>query len=414
MSQEDVTEQIHRLDNSVAAYVSLIDGSIEQIEISIQGEISRTKQISEARIAAILPSLTSLISSIYLDAEYHLQCALWHASPSLIGILSAIWGAIVIVYEAVKWIIEFLHIKELLTLVDIMQIIWPAFREQMQKIYGYISEYSEKIGWGVDGIGHLIQACQGGLDLVGGMLGKDWSWVHFKAADRTVDICQYISDHFLQLMNEPGTLLDFLFGETLTDNHAEVWKWWDKTSKWIEGAVSTAEKAIKDVNDVLEEFQEVQNGLPAFIRDNIPGEIWDGIDWANDKIDETLLPALTKIDKTLVAVNAALEESRLKAHDLAGLIARPGDLLSRIDNLTLESRKLQEMKIDDIASRKYNEDADKYEVEDADIIAEFELIARALEAPLPEPEFMALEESTRHDIIKPPPGIVETWFVVDY
>ena len=154
--------------------------------------------------------------------------------------------------------------------------------------------------------------------------------------------------------------------------------------------------------------------MPAFIRDNIPAVIWDGISWANSKIDDQLLPALSNIDQKLSEVNAVLESHRQTAASLIDELAHPGDLLSRIDQLEESARLLQEGKIDDITSRLYEKETDKYLEDDAAIIEEFELIDKAMEAPIPEPSFLSLEDIPRHDIVAPERIGAETWFVGDY
>ena len=77
-------------------------------------------------------------------------------------------------------------------------------------------------------------------------------------------------------------------------------------------------------------------------------------------------------------------------------------------------KKDQESKIDDVASRKYNEDTNKYELDDAALIAELDKTSALFDAGIAPLTFMSLEDTlpgVNPEIIKEP---FETWFVGGY
>ena len=409
-----VIQEVDKLDRVVNNYATMEGKFITDIENKIDVEISIFRARVDLQIGAYYPVLTSLVADIYIDAEYHLACAMWHASPSLMAFLIAAWGVIVAVYKGVKWVIDLLHVKELLVVVDVLKVVWPEFREKMNAVYAKISEFSESVGWGLDGIQHLIQACQGGVGLLGGILGKDEDWLTLKASTVSLKLIENISNFTDALVSDPGYFMDVFFIESENNLRKEAGTWIDKTSTWLAETSEKATGAVSKINDVLDEFAEAQNALPAFIRNNIPQAIWDGLTWANDKIDETLLPALTRIDKTLSEINATLEAQRAKASALADQLAHPGDLLSRIDQLEASARALQEAKIDDVAGRAYNEATDKYELDDAGIIENLESVAKAMSVPFAPPSYLALEGVIRNEIVLPGRIGIETWFVGDF
>ena len=158
----------------------------------------------------------------------------------------------------------------------------------------------------------------------------------------------------------------------------------------------------------------LESSLPGFISNHIPAAIWDGIALANSTIDQTLLPAITNISSTLDEVNSVINAQRNRAIELAERLAHPGDVMLGLDQLTDYEKKDQENKIDDVASRKYNEDTDKYAEDDAALIDELDKTSALFDAGISSLPFMSLEDvipGTNPVIIKEP---FETWFVGGY
>lgn len=414
MSPDEIDTRIDQLNECFGRVAQTIERGVLMLEATAEGGVRAFHRETENRVGSIEVSLIPYVSYQYLSAEYHLACALFYASPGLIVLLIQIFNIIVTIWRTVKVVIDFLHIKELLAIADILSVIWPEFRTRMNKIYGKISEFSAQIGWGADGLAHMIQSAQSGVNVLGGVLGEKWSWVEIKGATKVVDSMQWLSNRATAISSDPGLVLAQIFYNNNIRTFYEVSSWWEKTAAWIETAADNAEKAIMQISERIGDLQELENQLPTFVRDNIPAIILDTLDWVDTQIDGTLLPAITQINRTLSEVNAVLEAHREKAASLVELLTRPGDVLLGIDKLTAENRWAQEDKIDDAASRKYERDTDKDEEEDAGIIAEFARISEALEAPPEPPAFLAIEEMPAHLI----PGIVledrETWFVGDY
>lgn len=414
MSPDKVDTRMEKLDECFGRVAQTIEDRVLMLEATAEGGVRAFRELEENRVGEIEVSLIPYVNYLYLSAEYHLTVFWFHASPSFIGILITIWSVIVFVYNAVKWVVDFLHIRELLKIAEILSVIWPEFRYRMNKIYGKISEFSAQIGWGADGLSHMIQAAQSGVNVLGSVLGEKWSWVEIKGADKVVDSMQWLSARAGSIASDPGLVLAQIFYNNNIRTFYEISSWWDKTSAWIDTAAENARKAIVQVSETIDSLQDLENRLPAFVRDNIPQKIWDGLDWADAQIDGTLLPAITKFNKTFDEVNARLDSHRSTAASLVAQLTRPGDVLLGMDKLTAESRLAQEDKIDDAASRKYERDTDKYESEDAGIIAEFARISDALAVPLEPPAFLTIEDMPAHLV----PGIVledrETWFVGDY
>ncbi|GAJ06996.1 unnamed protein product, partial [marine sediment metagenome] len=230
-----------------------------------------------------------------------------------------------------------------------------------------------------------------------------------KGIDTMMPVLQYLSKASKLISTDPSYVFDIAYRIPSNITFRETRKWWREKAAWIQTAADTAEDAIIKVNDTIDDLQELENKLPAFIRDNIPQLITDKINWLDETIDDTLLPAITKIDRTFDEVNAVMEGHRQTAASLVDQLTMPGDVLLGVDKLTAAGKLGQENIIDDVASRKFNRDTEKAEEGDAVIIEEFERITKALEVPAPPPVFLSIEDMPPSKI----PGIVleefETW-----
>ena len=408
---EDTARQV---DDILTSLVSIEGERIDYIYSQTDALAGGIRDREAVRIGAVLPELTDYATAVYLDAEYHLMKAYWHASPSLIVILAAIWGVIRVVYHAVIWLIDFLHIKELVRIAQVLSIIWPEFRKRMDAIYAKVVQFSKQIGWGADGLMHLLQAGQSTVGLVSGWLGRDNFSMGVGLASRAESMLEYTSMFADKIATNPSQFLEYVFNTSATDSYNESKSWWDKTSAWITGIAARTEDNVRKINDVLDQWTAAQNALPSVIRKAIPQAIWDGIAWANDKIDDTILPALTDLQRKIDLVNAQMVNQRTTIRGLQNAIKNPGDLLERINALDAAARKLQEDKVDAVAGASFGAVADEIETASAAEMLPLESVAAALRAPVPEPSFLTLEEKPYISVALPGETLRTTWFVGDY
>lgn len=414
MNESEVISLIEHFEANIDNYIYLNERRINQLSNDISIQLKQLKKISEYQLSVQEIAIIPYLNYLYLQIEYKTLKLYFSINPGLMAILAAVWGVITFVYEFVVWIVDILHIKELLIVADILRIVWPAFRERMDKIYGKISEFSEKIGWGVDGLVHLIQAAQGGVNVLGGMLGKGDDWLEVFRGDRAITALRAFSGGLGLVETDPGRLLDIAFRAGTTATNTESLVWWKNTSEWIQTAADNAEKAIKQVNDTIDNLQELQNNMPAFIRDSLPPGLLEGLDWIDRQIDDMILPALTRIDRTFSEVEAVLESHRKKAANLVYELTRPGDLLLGVDKLIRIEKEHQERKIDDVVSREFERASDEYEREDADIISEFARIADAVSAVIEPPAFLSIEDMPLKTVVLPGAVEYKTWFIGDF
>lgn len=406
-----VTTEIARIDHLFDGLLLTNERFIGEVENSMSQELQSLQEREEYRIASTLPALTSLTMSLYLETETRVVRIYFSPNPGFFAFLVAVWGVIVTVYQSIKVVIDFLHIAELLAIADILAVIWPQFRAGMDRIYGKVAALSEQIGFGADGLMHLIQATQGGIGMVGSMLGKDKDWVEIKLATKAKTTLSWVSNFSETLAADPGKFLNMVFMDAEQDTRRELTDWWSNTLGNITNAVTKAEDAFTQAKDVLSEFQEAQNKLPWFISKHIPVRIWDSINWTYAKITKNLLPNIDLLKKNISEVNAVMDAQREMVTGLLDELKHPGDIKARLEALTGASRAVNEANLDSAAGSLFAKQTDGYEEYDKEIMTRLESVTEALSAPIPEPSFLALEGAVRNEIPRPPGSGIETWFL---
>lgn len=391
--------------------------AIERISLTnqrINGVINDLKFVTESRITYTNTQLVKYIDLLYQRALYNYTRGIFHASPGLWAIIAGIVILVSNIILFIRFIISALHIVEIIQLADILRIIWPKFRAKYDEIMGKISEASAALGFGADGLIHLIQSTQSGIALLGGVLGKDDEWSEIQIAAKAIDVTTRIASFAHVLERDPAHALVAIFREQDWRTKREIKTWWDKTVSWLTDTTSKAETALKKVNDTIDNLFELHNNLPQIVRDNIPPGLFDGLTWVDNQIDDTILPALTQISKEFTTINDELQAQRDRAQELANKLLNPGDLLLGVDELTGEAKKLQEIKIDDVTSRLYESETDQIYSEDAEVIEGLDAIKKLAALTLPVPEFINLETVGKPGIILDPYEKVVGWFVGDY
>ena len=376
--------------------------------------IKQFQFISEARVTYTNTRLVNYMNLLYNRAIYNYQRAMFHASPGFVAILAMIWYGIRVVYNAVVWVVELIKLKEILQIAQILRIVWPKFREQYDAIMGKISEFSQQVGWGTDGLIHLIQAAQGGMNIIKGVTGKSFEWLQIAGAEKAMRALAFVSARARDITANPASVLDLAFNMTSEETSREVKTWWDNTMNWLNSNVEKAELTVMQLNDTINNLQELENKLPQFVRDFIPVKVWDSIRWVDEKIDNTVLPALTHISDQLTVINDQLQVERDRAAALAERLARPGDLLQDMPGLSDAERKQQEVELDTAVSQFYEEEVEGIFQNDQEIIQELASIQALAALDIPEPDFIALETTGRPGIFWNKAEIVDGWFVGDY
>ena len=346
------------------------------------------------------------------NAQYRILRAYYHASPGLWAILMAIYGVVVTVIKIVTFISKLFEVITGENLAYWIDQLVPGFQDAWNNIMNQISEFSATLGWGVDGIGHLMNAFDGSANLWGMVTGKTFDGTKFEKYTKMKNLMSNFSVDLKKWQDNPGEQI------SAWANYASKTTYW-QGSETIHKIVDSigafgdkAETALTGLGTISTELLSIRNDMPAVIAKNIPPGIWNALELADTAINDRILPALTNITDRLEELDAVLEAYQKKAAELAERLAHPGDLLAEIDKLPDYVRSDQLVKIDGVTSALLREgnEADFASVS-ADL-AHFGLVAAALQNPPPPLAFMELELPGRS------PGIVaepyETWFVGEY
>ncbi len=377
--------------------------------------VARDLQIvTEARIALSSAQLLYYINLVQQKIYFDLIRATIHSSPGLIAILSAIFGIFKFLYDNLTIIVTVLKIRELLKIAKFLSIIWPAFRTKMNAIFKKVSEFSEKVGWGADGLAHLINAASAGVNVLAGITGKGREWSNIFMAERAITALNTISEHAALIAKDPGYLLDIAYRNASHQIQRETTTKWNETMAWLNDTASKAEEVAKKIGETSSELLEFKNKMPQFVRDHIPMKLFTGLAWVDDQVNNNILPVLTELSKELDDTVSDIEQQRIAAERLALRLAKPGNVLLGVDNLSDQEKKQQEIYIDDVTSRIYEEEADQAIFDNEPVFRFLRKIQDLAALDLPEPQFNILETGGRPGIIWDKAELVKGWFVGDF
>ena len=410
----EVNKSLDRIDTGLARYVQLSDLRIKATGAKADRIALQLIENAEIRTAAIQVSLDRAANVLLLRASYGTLRLTIHSSPELI----ALTLAIMFIYRVISFALIIYKIVNILaTLYRIHQIVlqlWPEYRASWERLMADVSKVSGYIGWGVDGIGHLVNAVSGGINVLGGVMGKDWNLMRFEMMEKGNKLVVQMSRMLTALKDDPGRVLNQLFENRTLLVADDTAKWWQTVVGTMDTIMDKAQAGVDGSLFVLRELGAVQNNMPETIRKNIPAGIWTALADADQAINLYIVPTLSTIKRNLEIVDSLMESLSSRGSELAAKLANPGDLLLGVDELSPWVKKYQEGLIDDVTSREFGFWTDLERTEVQGDLDDFDRIDRLLKAPTPEPGLYTLElkpGQTFRGITAEPH---ETWFPGGY
>jgi hypothetical protein len=397
--------------DSILSYES---AEFDKIESATETLLAKHKSILEAKTGLIEARVISSLRKAYLKTSYDVAQIIVHHSPSILGTLSAIWGVIKTVYKAVSWVVSTFHVKEIIQLIQLARKISPKFRRWTNELLRGIKDIAETIGVGAATMNNVLHSLQSLLNATGAMLGKDWQWVEGRYADKALSTVEKMKTWGLELKNNPAAFVDDVFIDENIEHQIELGDGWNNVWNGIEKGVNWASDALDKTQDLTDALNELENALPDKIKKFIPDSVWDGIEEAQQMINNVLEPRLNKVEKALSIIDSAVTQRKKEINNIVDRLALPGDYINEIDQLDERLRELQQSKIDDQSGSQYNREATEANNETSDVFNEMVRIAEAGIPPGQSPSFLGLEPASNP---RPPgaqTGQYETWFVGDY
>jgi len=414
MDENEIRDTLSEFNTGVDLFTQVVEKRIYKIDVLMQGELIQLRQNIEFEITSYTPTLIRAIDVLHQKANYNIIRFTLHASPEVLAILTAIWAAIQILWEVVKWIVWIINTFKIIQIHGFIMDLFPKYREFFENLMSKVSELSAHIGWGVDGVLHLLFAAEGGINVIGGLMGKDWTMMRWEMMDKGINISQKVSRMLTQIKENPGKWMSILFENASLETADISAKWWSGVSDVISIASDKAKTALEGTQGVIGELLAIQNDMPEMVRNNIPSIIWERLAEASSFINDKILPHIARIDRNIQFIDAILRDTRRRASELAAKLAHPGDVLLGVDELPDYVKAYQERLIDDVTSREFefwtNQERSEMQVD----FDEFDRVDRLATAPTPEPVFLSMEVPVGRTIRGITAEPHETWFVGDF
>jgi len=414
-----MNETAYKIDpESIRFIADSIEGlagkKIESIKETVYQQAQTLREQAEYRTGSLTISLTPYISAISWRANYGLIRVTLHASPEIFALIMAM----ISIYKTVIWVIRIFNVIQIVgTIWRINQMVialWPRYREWWDGFLTRVSEFSGHLGWGVDGVSHLLNATAAGINILGGLMGKSGQTIKFEMMERAQYTASMFTNIINQLQQDPAKWLSTFFEQSAEVAGYKANQWWMPIAATIEEGISRGEEAFTQAEIAINELQAIQTGMPEAVRNFIPQAIWSGLEQADSLIHDNILPRFTEISNALSFINAIQNASINRLGELATKLGNPGDILLGIDDLPDYAKAPQLGMIDDVTSREFEywTNSERNEVQ-ADL-NDFDRIDTLLKAPTPQPSFLSFEGKPGQTIrgIRAEPQ--ETWFVGGY
>jgi len=411
MNTSRIVDITNDIDSAVNLYADLTGSNIDRINEQIKSDAEVLALNLEVSLSFNESYLIRAAAELQRHALYHTLRGTYHASPallffliSMIILINKIW-AVVSVIVTIFAVIKAFHID------DLLYRWWPWYADIVDQIRGFIVETSEALGWGIDGLMHLVNAVQGGVSIYGGLTNKGEDWMKLQGLLKMEDTLKTLQIYAKIGYTDAGDLLGKIFDVQARDTLLWFKDWSGENLDKIMNVTGIAEKALRDAGSIGDELLAIRENMPQVIADNIPASIWSGLESFNNTIYNDILPTVSGTNEKLAEANRLIDMYADQMSNIARKLIKPGDLLLGVDNLPDYVRLPQEVAIDDVASREFQRLANEGRDALDDDLGEFDRIDAALKADTPEPVFMSLESPARAALT----GIVaepyETWFL---
>ncbi len=389
-------------------------GRINQLNKALDSDLYILKHITELRVARAEAVLINHVTLIYQDANYHTLRAYFYASPSLMYFIAKLSVILFQVWQIVKFFIQMVQIIQALKLDDLLATIWPAFEKARYKFRVWVAEISKALGWGADGLLHLIHATQTFTSMLGGLTGKSFTWMEAQWMVKTGNILDKVKGFGLFIKDNPGKMIEWMFQEEMLLNLDMSSKFGQKLSFRLRELTDKATFLLGHSTDIADDLIAIQEGMPEIIRANIPQVIWNSLEGFVEVVNIQILPRIATLERQLDLFDSVFNTNSNKISDLVNKLAHPGSNMLGIDDLSDYARQIEEGAIDNVSSRLWNDqvNADRDYMQ-ADLNA-FAIIDAAATSPLPVIPYLDIENPARgalHGIVVDPQ---ETWFVGGY
>ncbi len=411
---DKVRQTVQKVDRAVPLIKATFEGRASLLYSQLIQYRADLAARADLRIAKAEAPLIRAQAALVADAEFHTMRAYWHASPSLILILGAIWTAITFVWKIIKVIADVLSVIKATGIDTLLYNTWEAYRQARDNLTAWISGVSKKLGWGIDGLNALLSSVMGISGIVSGITGKEREWGGLQFIIKSQNTLQLIANNVKKVQEDPSFLFNIIADQEFTIMRNETAKWLSDVTKTIQKGADIANTAVAGVKDVFDNLQDFKNHLPANVAKFIPQSVWDGINNADSYINDNIVPALSDLNKSLESVNAVITDQRNRADALAAKLAKPATLLKGIDELPAAERTAEEKIIDEVTARETARQNEAALAANASTFAALDAIIAGVKPPTPQPQFL--------DLISVPgrtrPGIKieprETWMVGGY
>lgn len=341
-----------------AALASVVGSVVATVGVLVASAVTAVT----IAVSSVIATVTSVISSIVSSITSAFAGEVLHTTVMVDGIAipieiasQSVFVSLSVWIEAIKTsfsaFLTAIYFDTFVVIHEIAYLTSSSYRNMMAKVYGKLGEFSEAIGRATGFIETAIQIARKTSLGVSSFLGKRYDiaevvWLQdFRVLlDRINDTSAVYAENPSQIWND----LDELIIRPAIDTKAEAQITMFAT---VRNALDMVKQIDVTLDGVQKHFTDSLNELPAKWRNDLlpfVDKVTDNIQGWRESIYN---PTIRTIDKVMEVFDSRTAKAKRDLEIVEARLARGGDILAAIDELSELERLEQEYKIAEVSTR---------------------------------------------------------------
>lgn len=306
-----------------------------------------------------------------------------------------------------------IHLKTLLSLHEIANLLSINYRIFTRDLFTNISELSHAIGLGAGFIPLALRNARAIVLDASTALGRPYDMAELTYLSTLSDWTAKVSEHAKYYETNPYLIfedLDTAIIKPAMDTKGSTFRVIYTT---IDAIVETSKMVVDNAVELKHDLERFVDDLPTFVKDQIGSSLKDVLKPFDNFIRDDYAPAIAAIDGVMFVIDKRLDDQRAIAKGLIEQLKHPVDMLYTIDDLPEKARDIAHTRLYLLTNRTALKMADATETAVSDHMEQLKVLSKALAVTMPAPAWDVPELSGLIMPISEQDDDSTTWFVGD-
>lgn len=349
---------------AAAAIATAVGAAISAAAVAVASVVSAVA----AAVGAALSAVGSFVAGSLVGTLEGLSLISTATSANILSSLGALnaisvaaygsaWATVSTISAVFTGFLEAIHFATIMKVHSIAMVVSTDYRAMMQGVYTRIGEVSRALGLGTHYINLVLRDARNIVLDVSTTLGKRYDLAEITWLTEMNNFLHKFQDVAMRYERRPYLLL------------IDIGEWIEKPAMDIKGSamqavilqldglLTTVDKTITTVTEYRDKVENLVSDLPEFMRKEIRTFTDPIIEKYDTYILKTVRPHIRYVDGMIDYLQGERAEISSRVGDIVNRLKKPGDYLRSIDRLNEWSRRQEEDKIAEVATRKFRRQA---------------------------------------------------------